>query len=418
MNTSTQLKFGVFMKERLALYAPFILVGIYPLGMALQNIGSALTLLFLLPVAIENRKKISQMNFATKAFYFSFMSWMLVAVISTLLNSKNVDARFSKFFGAYLGFLLLPLCFYLQKTRLIISNKEKLLNTFIYGTTFIAAICFSQKIFGWQVSGSSIEFAEGLKRSRGLYSHPLSLAYVALLFWPLTVGIVFNNVKSFKSWLLLASMVSILVLSSSRTVQAVCVMTLGLQIFFTLKGKQRILSLLVACFLVSGVALTNNPISSRFKSTLTHKSALRDKGYPDDRVAFWHVFSEMIKERPVLGHGIDLNTKYRTPYYEALGLGEFKKKYSAHNMFIQVTAESGFVGLVFFCLFLLSIINLFFAAFDNTSFKMVSALTMFGFIIAALTQNAFQDSIVKNALILWIVVAFDLIRQRDDAVTD
>ena len=78
--------------------------------------------------------------------------------------------------------------------------------------------------------------------------------------------------------------------------------------------------------IIVGISFTKNPISDRFKSTVTQKSALECQGYPDDRVAFWHVFVNMIKERPVLGHGIDLNTKYRTPLLQAIGLGEFKKK--------------------------------------------------------------------------------------------
>ena len=89
-------------------------------------------------------------------------------------------------------------------------------------------------------------------------------------------------------------------------------MTTGIQILFSLKGKQRLIALFVAFSLLTTIAVTDNPLSNRFKGTLTEKSALRTHGYPDDRVAFWHVFSEMIKERPILGHGIDLNTKYRT----------------------------------------------------------------------------------------------------------
>ena len=216
----------------------------------------------------------------------------------------------------------------------------------------------------------------------------------------------------------MASFVSMLLIigfTSSRTVQAVCVLTTGIQILFSLQGKQRLAALFVAFSLLTTIAVTDNPLSNRFKGTLTEKSALRTHGYPDDRVAFWHVFSEMIKERPIIGHGIDLNTKYRTSYYEKIGLGEFKKKYSAHNMFIQITAETGFVGLLVFIAFLSSLFSMFFRAFDDSWLKMVSALTLFGFILASLTQNAFQDSIVKNALILWIATSFDILRIKDDS---
>ena len=48
--------------------SPFILVAVYPLGMAVQNIGAVLALLFLLPTAIENRTKISELNVRAKSY--------------------------------------------------------------------------------------------------------------------------------------------------------------------------------------------------------------------------------------------------------------------------------------------------------------------------------------------------------------
>jgi O-antigen ligase len=402
------------MKNKLATYAPFILVGVYPLGMAVQNIGAVLALLFLLPTAMENRTKISQLNIRAKSYLGLILTLIGVSMLATILNETNVEPRFGKYIGGYIGFILLPILFYLQPKRLIFENKEKLFKVFVYGTVFMALVCISQKIWGWQISGSSMVFSEGAKRPRGLYSHPLTCAYVALVFWPIGVGRILDKPKKLLSWLLIISLTIVLILTSSRTVQAVCVLTMGLQIFVSLRGKSRILAIGLVLSLLAGVTFTKNPVSERFKSTLTHQSAMRAKGYPDDRVAFWHVFWTMIKEKPVLGHGIDLNTKYRTPYYEGIGLGEFKKKYSAHNMFIQVTAESGFVGLSIFCAFLLSMLNLFLYSFRENWIKVAAGLMLLGFVVAALTQNAIQDSIVKNAILIWVVCAFDMLSFRDE----
>ena len=397
------------MKNKLAAYAPFLLVGVYPLGMALQNVGAALALLFLIPTAIENKEKFSNIDKRAKIFLGLILALLTLTVFSTLLNEANVEPRFRKYLGGFIGFIFLPILFYLQPRRLFVENKEKLFKLFVYGTALMAVVCISQKIWGWQIAGSSVVFSEGAKRSRGLYSHPLTCAYVALVFWPIAVGYLLKEPKKWLSWLLLASLTIVLILTSSRTVQAVCAMTTGLQVFVSLRGKARLLCVGLVLSIIVGISFTKNPISDRFKSTVTQKSALRSQGYPDDRVAFWHVFVNMIKERPVLGHGIDLNTKYRTPYYEAIGLGEFKKKYSAHNMFLQVTAESGFVGLSIFLAFLVSMFNLFLFAFKENWIRIASGLMLLGFIVASLTQNAFQDSIVKNALLLWIVCAFDML---------
>ena len=398
------------MKNKLAAYAPFLLVGVYPLGMALQNVGAALALLFLIPTAIENKEKFSNIDKRAKIFLGLILALLTLTVFSTLLNEANVEPRFRKYLGGFIGFIFLPILFYLQPRRLFVENREKLFRLFVYGTALMAVVCISQKIWGWQIAGSSVVFSEGAKRSRGLYSHPLTCAYVALVFWPIAVGYLFKEPKKWLSWLLLASLTIVLILTSSRTVQAVCAMTTGLQVFVSLRGKQRDFFASGLCYRLSWVYLSLKILFQIDLNQLLHKkSALRSQGYPDDRVAFWHVFVNMIKERPVLGHGIDLNTKYRTPYYEAIGLGEFKKKYSAHNMFLQVTAESGFVGLSIFLAFLVSMFNLFLFAFKENWIRIASGLMLFGFIVASLTQNAFQDSIVKNALLLWIVCAFDML---------
>ena len=128
-------------------------------------------------------------------------------------------------------------------------------------------------------------FSEGAKRSRGLYSHPLTCAYVALVFWPIAVGYLLKEPKKWLSWLLLASLTIVLILTSSRTVQAVCAMTTGLQVFVSLRGKARLLCVGLVLSIIVGISFTKNPISDRFKSTVTQKSALRSQGYPDDRVA-------------------------------------------------------------------------------------------------------------------------------------
>ena len=80
------------MKERLASYAPFILVGVYPLGMALQNIGSVLALLFLLPLAWQNREHLKVYELCIEIFSSKFfIFWMLIAVLSTLLNGSRMS---------------------------------------------------------------------------------------------------------------------------------------------------------------------------------------------------------------------------------------------------------------------------------------------------------------------------------------
>jgi O-antigen ligase len=106
----------------------------------------------------------------------------------------------------------------------------------------------------------------------------------------------------------------------------------------------------------------------------------------------------MIYERPLLGHGIRLDEEYRTPYYDQIGLSNFSKKYPAHNQLLQIQAESGLIGLVFFMAWI--IINLkIFNQLDRKN-SLIFKQTLLILLMAGLTQNAFQDSEVRFILTL------------------
>ena len=150
---------------------------------------------------------------------------------------------------------------------------------------------------------------------------------------------------------------------------------------------------------------TKNPVSVRIYATFTDEGLGRyAKDYPDDRLAFWHAHWEMIKERPLMGHGMHLGTEYRTPYYESIGLGDFIKKYEAHNQYIQVTTNGGFVGLCLFLTWLGWYLIKAWSLQKKSLTMMIVFQSLAGISFAGLSQNAFQDSEVRFAMLLMITI--------------
>ena len=170
-----------------------------------------------------------------------------------------------------------------------------------------------------------------------------------------------------------------------------------------LKGKARIAAVGIVLAAVLGVSVTNKTVVKRIQDTIEMKDLDRQSHYLDDRLAFWHVHWEMIKERPIVGHGVGLNTAYRTPYYEKMGLGYMGKKYEAHNQFIQVLANG---GLIAFAIFVGWLGWTFFELpkYIGSPFaRNVLRTTLVTFSLTALTQNAFQDSEVRMGLTLLLI---------------
>ena len=116
----------------------------------------------------------------------------------------------------------------------------------------------------------------------------------------------------------------------------------------------------------------------------------------------------MVEERPLLGHGINLDATYRTPYYNRIGLADFSKKYEAHNMFLQTLSEGGAIGLTFFILWFAWHLRLAWRVDHRNGGPPIFTATFAAFLLAGLSQNSFQDGEVRLGLTiataaLWLV---------------
>ena len=386
-----------------------LLICILPLGVAGQNIGSGVIGLMLLALIWVQRHQLplAEAWRLHKVYLLTVAAYMMSQVVATRFNAGNPDPSSLQYLNGHIIWAIIPAAVYLGQPRLTPRDWNWLLWTLAAIALILGGMATSQAIWGWKLQQAHVVW--GFPRAQGLYSHPMSFGYVCLLFVPLACLLIQRWPRHPAVWLLAVSIVAAILASRSRMVEAVSTLVVFFNIWTSTRGRLRV-QILGAATLITGLILvTPNPVGERFRGMLVRADVHGD--YADDREAFWQVNWQMVLERPLLGHGEGLTTKYRIPYYVAQGLGDFPRLYEAHNMFLQAAVNGGLLGLG---ILLAWFGNLFLAAWRARQAGLyagrVMLQTLTAFCLAGLTQNAFQDSAVRYVLTL-AVTAFWLALQ-------
>lgn len=329
---------------------------------------------------------------------------IILPIISTVLNSKNPETDVVSFFIGFAPLLVLPIVFLLQKP--IPQEGQRKLEVFwTFLMIFWAVAALSQYIWGWKIQGVTLVHGDFFKRSQGFYSHPLTLAYVSLMLYPFHLVLLATDFKNWRRIALVLGNLALLYFSASRTAQAVALLaTVGFALSY-FKGMTRIYLLIGMTVALISVFSTPNAISRRFSAMSSGMlSEEKESAYADDRIAFWIVHLNMVKERPILGHGINLDKTYRVPYYDAIGLPGFKKAYEAHNQILQLAAEGGILTALAFIAWLVSLHFNWRNGSRNLTY--IRDLTLICLFLGGLTQNAYFDGEVRFALMTLASLAY------------
>ncbi len=383
---------------RLPLYLCLLIV---PLAVAGQNIGAGVFGLILFARIYQRRRSLPLQQLwrdlrVPLLASAAYIGWGLVA---SALNPAVPFVESGSFAFGYLTWALLPPVFYLAQEPLDAKSARALQICLAVVAAVMGAVAVSQTLYGYKLAGST--FVPSIKRAQGFYSHPLTFAYVMLFFVPVGWIGVLRKPTDGASWVILAGGVVGVFASQSRTVQACCAAAVVVEALLFARGRARFVALAVIVALAAAVGLTDNAMKERFTRTVTGNYDVRS-GYKDDRLAFWDVHWTMFKERPLVGHGENITTAYRKPYYEKLGLGDFTRKYEAHDVYLQILVNTGIFGLI---LYLVWLGWAFRRAWDISREAVggrMALTTLAVFAAASLTQNSFQDSEVRYALTLLV----------------
>lgn len=388
-----------------------LLFGIVPLGAAAQALGSATALCAWFS---SLRKGWSGAPRSLQGATIAAIATIATLLFSTWLNPANPSKDYAHYFLGHLAWIALPFLGQRSLQEISKESRQRLFTFAAYVLIIWGLVVTSQSLWGWRLSGN--EFVSSDLRPRGFYSHPLSLAYAVLWFWPAALHAALRPGRT-RLGIATGIMVALMIYwTESRTVQGVAFLLLVWNLATLLKGRTR--QIAAGLFIVGLVITfaTENRISHKFVATFSKSGVDRHSDYADDRLAFWHAHSLMVKERPLIGHGIDLDRPYRTPYYEELGLGDFLKKYEAHNTYLQLIAEGGLIAFAFFGAWWVCACRRIRELADKAHGRIAwQTLLVMG--MAAMTQNAFQDFETRTALTFAAIVLWLLPIKRPSALS-
>ncbi|WDF80922.1 O-antigen ligase family protein [Mucilaginibacter sp. KACC 22773] len=192
-------------------------------------------------------------------------------------------------------------------------------------------------------------FSEPLDIHATFFSLQLVVALVyllALLFKPLTLPV--KLICSICSFILLCGLIQL----SSKSILAILFIIINLVLpYCLLKGKSR-LKFITAGAAISALAfatiLNVSSFKERYLTSLTDDfSAFKPGESTDSRLARWHVVAQLIKQKPLIGHGSGSEQKLlHDEFFKAKMYDSFLANLNSHNQYLSFVVKSGIWGLL------------------------------------------------------------------------
>jgi O-antigen ligase len=381
------------------------MIFIAPLGIFFQNLGAGLILIFLsIPLIQKGHRSFK----GTGALLASSLTFIVILTLASLINPLIPLGESFKGLR-FVFWALIPCLMGAWAPFLPLKFMDSLKKTLALVLLFWGGLALSQNIWDWKFVGMEIVQAHEGGRAHGLYSHPLSLAYAALLLFPLCTNWCFRYPRELLAWVAFLGCGTLVSFSESRTVQIGVLGFLAYKLLTAAKNKFFALGLVTAFGFFAWN--TDSKLKSKLQETFSSKGHDKLTDYPDDRVAFWHAHAMMFLEKPILGHGGRIRDSYRKPYYEKIGLTDFKKNFHSHNTFLQILVEGGILGLIAFLGWAFALLRLSWVFPRGHLARETLSHTLILFGLASLLQNSFQDASTRMVL-TFLTGFFVLVAQR------
>ena len=291
-------------------------------------------------------------SFKLKIFK-SFMPLILLFIIYAIANFRDTNAFSIKMFELKAMLLAFPLIFSCYEV-----TKEKLklvLKTFVYGSFFAYLILLIIALFN-AFDFSTLIFNSVVPRYREIgYGpfdfQPLQTNYflgrtfafamqstIQSVFFVFSIAIILLLREVFKkSFVKIA--IPLLILGVLQIFSVIALIAFILIIVFNVNRFKIILIGILTGFIVFLTTLI-------FANDHTNFSKFETI---DNRMIIWPIAIKTIKENPIIGFGYSKAQKQLHKNYPKrgnFGANSQQKKIDAHNVFLQVSIESGLIGLL------------------------------------------------------------------------
>lgn len=351
----------------------------------------------------------------TKAISIDKLIFLFVTLcyLSTLWSTNKSAA----FWGAT-NIAKFAWIFYIFKNMIDLETQRiYILNGLVASVWFQGIVGIAQKLNGGTIGLSFLGEHESGLRTRildgetsmgvaGTFAHSGNFA-VFLVFALFMLLLNKNHIKHNRFLATITLILISLYLAGSRTVLAVAFLILIIYYLSEIRIKLTVKKFVI---LVTVPALVVLFIVINYDALIELFSGISFINQISNRLIQWQIGWNEIKQRILLGHGINNYTDWMSMKYPGLYSTSFYYQNMIHNTYLQIWFDVGIVGLVLFCdLFIFSFIS-YFKSKEHSNFQIASLF----FLVFTLGYYWTGWGMLKepNANLVWI--AFGLVYNKSD----
>ena len=282
-----------------------------------------------------------------------YLGFIVVSGISILVANNKAESIIT--FSTYLTFFfsLISIFLMVKKQKLDIVNIFLLFCLFslIIDSLYILSTLVQEII----IDGNTFSRSNAY---RGFTGNINITAFMLTMKSPVIIYFLFKHQKNklkvlLLSIILLMVVISIFILLSRGAFIAFAISTFLLVVYFFIKSSNSkfFIPTIYLAIILAGYFISSSLINSEGENVINDRVSSinidRADDSIDERLRFYSAAVKSISKNPIFGIGIG-NWKIETIKYDAKNLEGYRVPNHAHNDFLQVAAESGFLALIFF----------------------------------------------------------------------
>lgn len=408
--------FLVWFKPKYALWLTLILIPTYQIKGIIYNIPVTLLELMILSLfliyGLKNIKRIKELTQNLKDWQWPILIWLLIATLAMFISP---DLRAGA--GVWKAYFIEPILLLIVFCDLIKNKKDLklILSAFIFSALIVSIYAFYQKFVGQGIWSTEVWGQPQVLRVTSFFPHP---NFLGLYLGPLILlglGCIFSYIKNKNIiigcalLLFVITFLSLIYARSEATILAVLVGLFFLGLIVKLSQKYSLAFLLIILLLIFSFPASRN--------YFVQKVGLQDLS-GQLRFNIWQGALELIKEKPVLGVGLDgyerLAPDYQKRFYDP-HTGELISVEThpyPHNLYLTLWLELGLLGLIVFVWVLIKFFKQGFKQLDKKD--VIISTSIMAAMMVVVIHGLADTPYFKNdlAVLFWLIIGLLIVSKR------
>jgi len=408
--------FLVWFRPKYALWLTLILIPIYQIKGIIYNIPVTLLELMILSLfliyGLKNIKRIKELIQNLKDWQLPILIWLIIATLAMFISP---DLRAGA--GVWRAYFIEPILLLIVFCDLIKNKKDlkQILSIFIFSALIISIYALYQKFIGQGVWSTEVWGQLQVLRITSFFPHP---NFLGLYLGPLILlglGYIFSYFKN-KNIIIgcallffIITFLSLIYARSEATILAILVGLFFLGLIVKSSQKYTLVFLLILLLLIFSF-----PVSRNY---FVQKVGLQDLS-GQLRFNIWQGAVELIKEKPVLGAGLDgyerLAPDYQKRFYDP-HTGELISVEThpyPHNLYLALWLELGLLGLIVFAWILIKFFKQGFKQLDKKD--VIISVSIMAAMMVIIVHGLADTPYFKNdlAILFWLIIGLNIVNKN------